>query len=87
MGETECVGIHEQQTCEVGLHVPVEGESLGRLDLLGNERDFYFHVFRIPGPVEKGNYVLYFDELLESTGSEFTDLSEELRLAYPFMVR
>jgi hypothetical protein len=87
MAETECVGTHGTQICEVGLHVPVKGDSLGSLDLLGNERDFYFHVYRIPGPVEKGNYVLYFDEVLESTGSDFTDLSEELRQAYPFMVR
>jgi hypothetical protein len=83
----ECSGASQMMSCEVGLHLPGEGEPLGRVELLGTEHEYYFHVYRVELPVEKGNYALYFDELFETTGNDFRDLSKELRQAYPFQVR
>jgi hypothetical protein len=85
--EIECTGTLGLEQCEVALHVP-QGESpLGQLELLGSERDQYFHVFRVPGPLASGNYALYFEEVLDLSGTDYTDLNETLRKVYPFIVR
>jgi len=85
--EVECTGTLGLEQCEVALHVPVGDSPLGQLEVLGSERDQYFHVFRVPGPLESGNYALYFEEVLDLSGPDYTDLNEALRKAYPFIVR
>lgn len=81
-----CGGLHGGTPCEVDLHV-VDGLTLGRYELLGTEQDTNFYIYRVEEDIERGNYVLYLDEILERSGDELVALSPQLRIAYPFMIR